>query len=241
MHDPHIPETLIPLTTLAIQTLSPDIKSFSFAVDDPRWSFKAGQWIDLFVKIAGKWQVGGYSMTTSPTEKHRFDLVVRAAEYHPVTRYLHEQLQVGEQLSCSQGQGDFYYDEQDSDSLLLLATGIGVTPLLSMVRFAQAAGIDLPITLLHGSSQVSDFIYSEELAEYAANNPLFTYRPILAQPQAQWRGEVSLIDQTLLSGEAISAQTDVYFCGARGFIESTITALRVLSVKESRMHYEKWW
>lgn len=179
-------------------------------------------------------------MTTSPLQHGQFDLVLRAAQRHPVTRYMHEQLRVGDQLLVSAGQGDFAYDGHPSDGLLLMAVGIGITPLLSILRDVVQRFPGLPLTLVHASSEKTDFIYAEELRAYAAQG-LLQYRPLLTQAESDWFGDVGYLDEAFLREYPLTPETDVYFCGTRDFVESMAEILERMGVLPERLHYERWW
>ena len=54
---------MIRATIAAIRAGTPTVKVFTLATETPL-EFKAGQWLDLYVEVAGNVEVGGYSMTS---------------------------------------------------------------------------------------------------------------------------------------------------------------------------------
>ena len=128
-------------TIVAIRQETPTIKSFRLDLNGHEIGFKAGQWVDFFVILEGAEAVGGYSITSSPAEQTTISLAVRRDDSdHPVTNWLHEDARVGDTVEVSLG-GDFYYEPDEAESVVLIAGGIGLTPLMSIVRSAHMSSL----------------------------------------------------------------------------------------------------
>ena len=124
-----------------IQQLSPTVKSFTLKVqqkdDEERnassSSYRPGQWLDLFIPSVD--MVGGFSMYGPPSRLEKdqiLDLAVKYSEWPPAN-WLHTSASVGAQVAVRIG-GDFYYEQPDDDhQVLLLAGGVGINPLSSIL------------------------------------------------------------------------------------------------------------
>ena len=131
----------LPAKVVAIHQETPTIKSFRLDLHGRELAFMAGQWVDFFVTLDGAEAVGGYSITSSPAEQTAISLAVkRDGSDHPVTNWLHEDAQVGDEVEISLG-GDFFYEPDETESVVLIAGGIGLTPLMSIVRSAHELAI----------------------------------------------------------------------------------------------------
>ena len=100
---------IIEATIAAIRQGTPTVKVFTLATETPM-EFKAGQWLDLYVDVAGNSEVGGYSMTSSPLVLDHVELAIKWSDANPVTRHLHEDARVGDRLGLDGGQGECFYE-----------------------------------------------------------------------------------------------------------------------------------
>ena len=118
-----------PATITRIRQETPTIKSFHLDLGGRSINFQAGQWVDFFVTLEGAEAVGGYSITSSPAVQTSIGLAIRRdAGGHPATSWLHEEARVGDEVEVSLG-GDFIYEPDEAESVVLIGGGIGLTPL----------------------------------------------------------------------------------------------------------------
>ena len=232
----------LPATIVAIRQETPTIKSFALDLDGREIGFMAGQWVDFFVTLEGAEAVGGYSITSSPAEQTTFSLAVRRDESnHPVTNWLHEEARVGDEVEVALG-GDFYYEPDEADSVVLIAGGIGLTPLMSIVRSANELATRTRLTLVYSASTPDELLFRNELESIAANNPRI--RPIftITQPESDsWDGRTGRINADLLRAESVDLNALFFVCGPPAMIQSMIAMLRDLGVPRPRIRYEQWW
>ncbi|EFN57519.1 hypothetical protein CHLNCDRAFT_20933 [Chlorella variabilis] len=97
-------------------------------------AFLAGQWVNLL--IPGLAAVGGFTITSTPRQLHEggtFQLAVKRSRALPAA-WLHERARVGDRLAASVG-GNFHYRPGDERRpLLLVAGGVGINPLFSILQ-----------------------------------------------------------------------------------------------------------
>lgn len=99
--------------------------------------FEAGAHIDLHL---GNGLIRNYSLCNDPRERQRYVVAVlndRASRGG--SRYVHEELRVGTRLAISAPRNNFRLHE-DASETVLIAGGIGVTPILAMLRRLRAIG-----------------------------------------------------------------------------------------------------
>jgi len=121
-------------TLVQVVQETPTVKRFVLRPRDASFVFRAGQWIDLHAPNVER--VGGYSICTSPKQLQvdgTFDVAVKRGRTDP-TRWLHEAAGVGDDVYVRVG-GEFVVrDEEWTRPRLYVAGGIGLTPLLAMLR-----------------------------------------------------------------------------------------------------------
>ena len=202
----------------------------------------AGQWVDFFVTLEGAEAVGGYSITSSPAEQTTFSLAVKQdGSDHPVTNWLHEDARVGDKVEVALG-GDFYYEPDEADSVVLIAGGIGLTPLMSIVRSANELATRTRLTLVYSASTPDELLFREELTSIAAANPRIRHVFTVTQEASEtWKGHSGRIDADLLKSESVDLDALYFVCGPPAMIRAMIAMLRGLGVQRARIRYEQWW
>ena len=141
--------------------------------------------------------------------------------------------------------------------VILVATGTGLAPYVSMLRSDLECGGTRRIVVLHGARCSWDLGYRAELTSLARHCPNLTYLPVITRPQEDptWHGRTGYLQDVLLSG-VIEEATDlellpdnfhVYLCGNPGMIEAVIEWLSVRGFVRDHghdigtLHTEEYW
>ena len=147
-----------------ISDISPTTKLLRL-LSDHVIPFKAGQWVDF--SIPGTDLVGGYSICSAPGS-NPLELAVKCST-HPPAQWVHTACKVGERVEVRVG-GDVYMEEDGGATkvVLLVAGGIGINPLLSIIK--ASAGSGTKYHLLYSASSEKELIFRSNLEELAAAN-----------------------------------------------------------------------
>ncbi|XP_076006187.1 oxidoreductase NAD-binding domain-containing protein 1 isoform X2 [Genypterus blacodes] len=251
---------LYPAQVCGIVIESEVVKRLRLAVH-PDFTFKAGQWVDFY--IPGVEKVGGFSMCSSPGLLQREGVVELAVKYakHPPAHWIHTECAVGSQVAMRVG-GDFFFDPSSSDpsvDLLLVAGGVGINPLYSILLHAA----DL-LRLNHASEGQQYHIGSAHLC-YSAKSTLqllfkstimeacrmfpdkltcdlhVTQQSTDTDPQLQPFLKSGRITEAALRPHVDPQRTLCYLCGPPPMIEAASKTLMGLGLAQDRILFEKWW
>jgi len=221
---------------------TPSVKSFLLDLGGREFSFHPGQWVDFYLDPEGERGVAGYTITSSPTTRGAIELTVRAGGENPVTSFLHEQAEVGETVYVDGGQGDFYYSEEMGGPLVLLAGGIGITPLVSILRYAHDGGVDTSATLVYSVKTPSEIVFRRELEEINATSENIRCVFTVTQPgQEPWDGPTGRIAANLLREIPVDLDSLFYICGPPPMGQDMTLVLRCMGVGSDRIRHEQWW
>jgi stearoyl-CoA 9-desaturase NADPH oxidoreductase len=184
-----------------------------------RWGgFRAGQFIRLAVEIAGVRETRCYSPACAEQTDRDIELTVKAHPAGRVSRYLNEHARPGMVFGCSAAEGDFVLPHVRPERLLLISSGSGVTPVMSMLRTLCAEGHAGAVTFLHYARTRADVVYRAELAALAARHR--NVRVALAYtreaPAGELTGHISRAHLRRVAPEHRRAHT--YACGAPGLL-----------------------
>ena len=232
----------IPATIIRIAHQTPTIKSFDLDLGGRELGFKPGQWVDFFVTLDGAEAVGGYSITSSPSVQDSIGLAVKLDEGdHPVTNWLHQEARVGDSVEINLG-GDFYYTSDMDGPIVLIAGGIGLTPLMSIVRAIDESDHSTPTTLIYSVSTPSEILFRQDLEEIACRNPNISLVFTVTHSEGQeWNGRAGRIDDELVRQAQVSPDSLFFICGPPDMIRDVVGMLVRLGAPGSRIKYEQWW
>lgn len=122
---------------------------------------------------------------------------------------------------------------------VLVAGGIGIAPIMSMLRTLADRGDARPVWLFHADSTWEDVTFREELESLLGRIDL-RVTSVIERPPAGFTGAVGRI-RTQLFADALPADRsalECFLCGPKGMCEAAAGMLRELGVRSARIHYE---
>lgn len=190
--------------------------------------FHAGQFARLIFFQKGLWQGHPFSFSAPPNGKElRFsikalgDWTTQAEELRPGTRvWLEGPL------------GAFTLAQARTNSFLFIAGGIGITPILSMLRMLPAHADAL---FFHGVRSRDDLLFQNELKTLSLRQRFFLSEE---QQPGYEHGRITLDRVKMLCPDFL--KRDVYLCGPQAFMDSLIRDLTDAGVPKERLHYERF-
>ena len=210
--------------------------------------FLAGQHLPLRFTLDGEVHIRTYSLSSAPSDGFYRISVKREGR---VSTHLHEQIRVGDVLEARAPQGHFTVAPLERRPLVLLAAGVGITPLLSMLREVVYQGLRTrrirPTWLLQSSRSLADQPFRKELNQLLekAGDAVQVMR-LLSQPEddadlgedfdRHGRIDGALL-RNLLEVEDYD-QIDFVLCGPGSFTQGLYDNLRELDVRDARIHAE---
>lgn len=239
-----------PLRVARIEAQSHNIRSIYLEPADGAGLplFQAGQHLPLRFNIDGDVHIRTYSLSSAPSDDFFRISVKRDGR---VSTHLHEQIRVGDLLEARAPQGHFTVAPHERRPLVLLAAGVGITPLLSMLREVVYQGLRTrrirPTWFIQSSRTLADQPFRHELDRLLedAGDAVRVVR-LLSQPEAEaiqgedfdfcGRIDVALLKE-LLTVEDYD-QPDFVVCGPGSFTQALYDGLRELDIRDSRIHAE---
>lgn len=223
---------LIEANITKVIELTSSIRKLHLEFDKPDYYFQPGQWIDLHANISGK-NIGGYTITSTPSQKNSIELIVRQSMHHPVTIFLHQENLIGTKVLITEGQGKFILKPSSLKiPPLFIAGGIGITPLLSMAKTLEEKQLDYQ--LLYSIRSNEDNILKMEQLKYVQT--FITGKNTTTYPHQENR-RINALD--ILNTRSIDR--DIYICGPRKMIDEFNQYLLAANYPKELIHFEKWW
>ncbi|MQF48696.1 oxidoreductase [SAR202 cluster bacterium AC-647-N09_OGT_505m] len=228
-------------TITAIRQETPTVKSFVLDLGGGEIDFLPGQYVDLFIDSLRTIEGAGYSIISTPLEKGTISIAVKKLPEAKSAIYLHENAQVGDAFILMGPDGEFQYKEGIGVSVVLIAGGIGITPLISMFRYVHEAQPDIKLSLLYSARVPSELAFYDELKATSAQNPNITCYFAITRPEEEpWDGPVGRVNREMLRDYAADVDSVFYICGPTEMPDEIAEILRGLGVEESRINTEAW-
>jgi glycine betaine catabolism B len=230
------PKGFVPATVLAAFDEASDIRTFRFTRPDG-FDFKAGQFLTIRVRIDGKDVARCYSISSAPTTRGYLEISVKRQGL--VSNTLHATLRPGSQVWLRAPAGIFTYPDTDDRPLLLLAGGIGVTPLLSMLRHAISTEPMRPVALLYSTRTEESLAFRHDLALIANRHP--QVRVVLAVSGGANSPHIypGRIDDSLIRATVPDfAHAVALICGPQAMIDGMRALLTQMGVPGAQVRYE---
>lgn len=203
--------------------------------------FRAGQYVNLFCTVGGVLTSRPYSIASAPGTDY-WDITVRRMADGFVSSYLLDEVQVGDRFESTGPFGSFYYEPlMDSDDLVFLAGGSGITPFASIMREAAGKGAGPKMHLIYGSRDPADIIFGEELKGLEKKLPGLKVDCVISEATEGWGGPCGLLDAEMISGLVGGVEGKTFFlCGPAQMYVLCEGALESLGVAGRRIRREAY-
>ncbi|MEQ1907816.1 MAG: iron-sulfur cluster-binding domain-containing protein, partial [Vicinamibacterales bacterium] len=222
---------------LAVIQESDDIKTIR--LQRPQgFHFKPGQFLPVRIRVDGKELVRCYSISSSPSSEGFLEISVKRQGL--VSNALHATARPGSILTVKAPNGHFTYPADDDRPIVLIAGGIGITPLISMLRHGVHAEPSRPVTLIYSAHDRRGLAFFDELALLSSRHP--QVRTIFALTKEAPPGPAfypGRIDRELLHTTVPDIRDAIsLMCGPTQMIDAMKALLTDLAVPTDQIRYE---
>jgi ferredoxin-NADP reductase len=220
-------------TVVAIHDETARTKTLRLRLERPT-SHRAGQhYVVRLTAPDGYTASRSYSVASPPDGSHELALTVERLDEGEVSTFLHDVLEVGDELEVRGPIGGYFVWEGTTPALLL-GGGSGIVPLMAMLRLARSTGRDELVHLVVSVRTPDDLYYADELAHRDDATVLYTR----ATPPAWLRPA-----RRLRAADVVPHLRDnqtVYVCGSAPFTGAVGDLLVDLGVAPERVRFERF-
>ena len=175
------------------------------------------------------------SLATSPTRPY-LEYAVRFSDSSYKRAFA--ALRPGDEAAVFGPIGDFVLHE--ARPAILIAGGIGVTPLKGMAEYAADLALPIQIRFVYSSRSENEIVYRTDLASLEKRNARFrVLHTLTGTTDGGWQGAVGRIDRSLLQEAARDLTDPVYYvCGTPSLVIGTLRLLREEGVPADSIEVE---
>lgn len=236
------------LRVTSIVQESDNVKSFHFQPlpQDVQslWDFRAGQHLPIQLRTKDGEILRTYSLSGAPGSQE-YRISVKREPFGKASSFLHESVKVGDIIDANRPAGDFVLDTESDRTLVLISSGIGVTPMLSMLHnhVDEKKGKRKAIWI-HGARNGKQHPFQGEVSDLkseAAEGDVTTHARY-SQPLPKDEGSydsLGRINIELLESLIPDLQkADYYMCGNGAFMADVEEMLQLAEVDPHRVQSE---
>ena len=216
---------------------------FDNAVADPV-RFDPGQYLTLLVRSEdGHQRRRAYSICSDPADLDRVAVTVKRVRGGAVSGWINDHLRSGQVIRTLGPGGTFGLQVRSNARrrVVLIAAGVGITPLFSILQAVTAAEPHSRVELLYCNRSWDDVIFADELARLSRERPRLRVRHILTRPPCNWAGLRGRLEGDTLRRVVVPDPRAHYFvCGPQEMMDTVTEHLVGGGARAARVHIERF-
>mgnify|MGYP002778613107 CR=1 FL=1 len=231
---------------------SEEITSFYLKPEDNSEipNFQPGQFLTIKLDIPGQAKpvIRTYSLSDypEPCEYYRLSIKREPApqglDVLPgiASNFMHDRIHEGAIVSAKPPRGNFVLDVSKSLPAVLISNGVGITPMLSMVKACSRLNPNRPIWFLHGARDGRFHGFRDEVL--AIQNPNLHVHFCYSRPRQEDAGRyhsVGYVDAALVKS-LVQQEAEYFLCGSPPFLESMMAGLKESGVASNSIFFESF-
>jgi ferredoxin-NADP reductase len=230
-------------TIRSIEHVTPNMVSVK--IDADLGPIVAGQHVDVRLTAPDGYQAErSYSIASAPGADP-IELLIERIEIGEVSPYFAEVAEPGDRFEL-RGPigGHFVWHGDSAESVLLIAGGSGIAPLLAMIRHRSSAGAAAPMLLLYSARTWEDIAARDELFAMEASDAGLTILLTITRGTSEREGDFArridhdLVKRVLRDWGEIPART--YICGSNAFVEAASTGVIASGIAPATIRTERY-
>lgn len=184
-----------------------------------------------------------YSISCGPNGEYYRISVKREANGQGGSRFLHDDVAIGDVVETTPPAGDFYLPETPRRPVILLSGGVGLTPMVSMAEAIARDHPTLETHYVHGTFNSETHAMGHYIRALAAASTTFRASTFYSDPLPSDRlGETydatGFIPIDWLKDNTPLHDADIFLCGPTPFLRAFVHGLAQAGVPAQQVHYE---
>lgn len=207
--------------------------------------FKPGQFIQLKAPLyEGNTEevYRAYSIASAPSEKDTVELLIGYIPDGICTTYVHQHLKVGDTVQLNGPHGDFYYDEDSTNDMIMVAAGTGMAPILAILKYMEEHDVKRKATFYFGAKTPEDLFFLDYFKHLEDTLYDFEFVPTLSRvtEEHKWTGAQGRVNQIIEEQLESGENKEAYLCGNPKMIASMVASLTERGVLEELIYFDEF-
>jgi ferredoxin-NADP reductase/DMSO/TMAO reductase YedYZ heme-binding membrane subunit len=204
--------------------------------------YQPGQYLTFSLPIDGRTVKRSYTIASSPTRPEACEVTIKREQPGTSSRYMHESVQVGDVLQLTAPSGQFTFGGGAEQGVVLLGGGVGITPLMSILRALTDRAWPGQIHLLYSNKSEEEIIFRREIEALQQRHANLHVTFTLTRASGDnWGGRIGRIDAALLQELVPDLRAlPIFICGPDAMLKTLRELLPTLGVPDSHIHTESF-
>lgn len=223
---------------------TPNVKTFRLTEPEGKkipFNFLPGQFITVTINPTGVPVKRSYTIASSPTHTEYCEITVKLEEKGTVSNYMHNHVHIGELMQFTAPSGKFTFTETHANSAVFIAGGVGVTPMMSAIRYLTDRSWKGEIYLFFSCKNESSIIFREEILylekRYSNLNVFFLLEEPVSNPNETFI--TGRITKEIVNERVPNITTRmVHICGPKPMMDAVKLMMEELKVPKENVMQE---
>jgi len=212
-----------------------DVKTFKFKKPEG-YTFIPGQFTMISFDNNGPEGKKPFTFSNSPADDH-IEMTIK--EVGSFTKALFK-LGVGDNIFIQGPRGtSLNFDDSITNDIVFLAGGSGITPFISILRYAVKKNLPNKFLLLFGNRLEKDIIYRQELDDLNKQDNIEVFM-FITEKVVNWTGELGFIDKEKIINHVPMIRDKLfYICGPPIMNHVMVDLLHELHISDDMIKIDK--
>jgi len=203
------------------------------------FTYQPGQFLTLDIEPDGNRIRRSYTIASTPSRPECIEITVKREEQGLVSNYLHQEIEPGDTLKLSAPSGNFTFTGKEHGSIVLIAAGVGITPMMSVLRWLTDQGWKGEIFLILSFRNGDEFIFRNEIESLRLRHANVKVVTTMTRPGQDWDGPKGRITGQLISESVPDLVSHrFHICGPDQMMDDIKTMLTELAVPVNQIKLE---
>lgn len=206
------------------------------------FNFAPGQFLNVALPVGGARMIRSYSISSSPTQGEYVEITVKRELRGAVSRRVVDYLKVGDVIEAAGPAGRFTFNGSEAPSIVLIAGGVGITPMMSIIRYLTARAWRGDIFLVYACRSPVDVIFARDITELERANPKLHVTLVVARAEGteQQGSRGRLTKELLVQVVPDIATRRIHVCGPLPMMTAVKAMLAELNVPPGQVKSEEF-
>ncbi len=206
--------------------------------------YAPGQYISvrMFVPEWNLMQPRQYSLSDAPGNDYLRISVKREQADNiigQVSNLLHNTMGVGDVIDLAPPAGDFVLHQDRTGPVVLISGGVGITPMMAMLKHLAKTGSDRAVRFVHGCRNSDVHAFKDVVNQLAVKESSFEKTMFYGEACPNHSHDyLGYVDLAKIADRVILPDADYYLCGPLAFMQAQIKSLQTMGISAERIHAE---
>lgn len=218
----------------SVTDLGNQVRKVELTAYDPLPSFKAGQYLEIFLPDGKKCP---FSIANAPLGQTHLELHIRPTPESKDSEVIESLIDSKADLRIAFPKGNCFMERMPERDVILIAASTGITQMKSIIEFLKHHAFAHSVSLYWGVLFADDLYLSPSCDKWKKELSSFQYVPVVSEPERSpdWNGRTGLVGEAVLEDFDELQDKDIFVSGSPGMVYATFDQFVAKGMPEENM------